>query len=63
MRQLRIIVKREENLMENEVFCKACGTEISAEDCAFTYKREVEGKEVIKCCPQCQAVYKTEDVK
>lgn len=47
--------------MENEVFCKACGTEISAEDCAFTYKREVEGKDVYLCCPHCKAEYKAKE--
>ncbi len=39
--------------MEAEIFCKKCGTEISAEECALTYKREMEGKEVYICCPHC----------
>jgi YHS domain-containing protein len=46
--------------MKDEIFCRACGTSISAKDCAFTYKREVGGREVYFCCPHCMEEYKEE---
>ncbi len=43
--------------MEAEIFCRVCGSEVNAEECALTYKRKVKGKELYFCCPHCMEEY------